>query len=219
MIEIDKLKYYVQDGGSKRQILAVDELIIRENEFVLIDGKTGAGKSTLLFLLAGLIKHSQGTLKVAGREINRLSDYFLHHYRRHNVGIVFQHFNVIEELTVLDNIELPLIPENISQQEDIIQTLLVQFSLIERSRNKIKTLSGGEKQRVALARALVFNPSLLLFDEPSAHLDQEATVELAGFINQLHEQGKTIVVVSHDPLLREHMKCKRAIVITNGVIE
>jgi putative ABC transport system ATP-binding protein len=220
LIKIRELQYCVKDGSRDRIILDIPQLDIYSGELVLLEGKTGAGKSSLLALLGGLERQSVGFLSVAGEQINRLSDKFLHHFRRHTVGFLFQHFNLIEEFSTIENIEVALLPERISKQdrEQMVAQAVELANCGDFLQQRVKDLSGGEQQRVALARALVWDPPLLLVDEPTAHLDQQATLLISILLKKLKQQGKTIVVVSHDPLLKEQLSFSQIINIEQGKV-
>jgi len=218
MIQIKNLTYDIEQFGQYRRILEIDDLAIKKQTTTLIAGKTGAGKSSLLHLIAGLGKPTTGDILLDGESIVKLPDLFLNNMRRGKVGILFQSFHLIEELTVRDNISLALIPESLSQREiDLLITeSLEKVALTHKKDQLVKTLSGGEKQKCALARVLAMNPSLILLDEPSAHLDLDATKELVHLISEL--EGKTIVVVSHDEEFKRMLSFDRVLTISEGKV-
>ena len=164
-------------------------------------GSSGSGKTTLLSLIGCQTKPTTGEVIIQGKKVSKLPEKFMNLHKRKNIGFIFQHFQLIAGMSVLDNIMLPLIPEGISLKERKRRAnqLLEQFNLTHRRDFKTSSLSGGEQQRAAIARALINNPGILLADEPSAHLDSELTINLLDHISRLKQSGHTILITSHDP--------------------
>lgn len=219
MIELKDIVYEVEEYSRKKRILEIDELFIGEKEKVLLEGKTGAGKSSLLHLIAGLGRPTSGDIRFHGDSIVKLPDLYLNQMRRKTVGILFQSFHLIEELTVRDNLFCALVPEGISGQklEECIDHALQTVGLLHKKDQLVRTLSGGEKQKCALGRILVMSPSTILLDEPSAHLDIQATEELVELLNGLTD--KTFIIVSHDKELKRMLTFDRVIEIHEGKIK
>jgi putative ABC transport system ATP-binding protein len=177
------------------------DLLVEPNTFWTVMGPSGSGKSTLLYLLGGLDRPTSGTIRVDGVLLNELDENRLAVYRRQMVGFVFQSFNLIPSMSALENVAFPLrfarVPRHERQRE--AYQLLRQVGLGDRTHHKPTELSGGQQQRVAIARALVNNPRLILADEPTGNLDSASGDLIMQLLGTLHEQGRTIIVVSHDP--------------------
>jgi putative ABC transport system ATP-binding protein len=189
-------------GRGEACVRAVDEvdLEVTPGESVAVVGPSGCGKSTLLYLLGGLERPTAGTLWLEGEQISGMPEARLARLRRHAVGFVFQAFHLVEELTALENVELPalLAGESPSAARHRAAELLEQIGLSDRARHLPSELSGGQRQRVAIARALANEPTLVLADEPTGNLDSAATTEVLRLFEQLHVNGQTLVVVTHD---------------------
>jgi putative ABC transport system ATP-binding protein len=191
-----------QYGTGEGLVRAVDdvELDVARGEALAIMGPSGCGKSTLLHLLGGLDRPTAGELWLAGERLDQLSERGLAQLRRHEVGFVFQAFHLMAELTAQENVELPALLAGRSPREARrrARKLLNQVGLGERAGHLPSALSGGQRQRVAIARALANEPQLVLADEPTGNLDSAATLELLRLFEDLHTEGITLVVVTHD---------------------
>lgn len=204
MITIKDLsKTYRTPSGSVTPVKDIN-LTIEEGVMAAIVGRSGSGKSTLLSLLGGLDTPSQGTIEVAGHQINRMSSRHLTHYRRQHIGFVFQSFYLIPNLTALENAMLPMeyagLPSD--QRKKRAQDLLNQVGLGDKTDRLPSRLSGGEQQRVAIARSLANKPKLILADEPTGNLDSQTGQTIIKLLHQLSQsQHTTIVVVTHDSAL------------------
>ena len=189
-------------GRGEACVRAVDEvdLDVAPGESVAVVGPSGCGKSTLLYLLGGLERPTAGTLWLEGEQLDCMPEARLARLRRHAVGFVFQAFHLVEELTALENVELPalLAGESPSAARHRAAKLLEQIGLSDRARHLPSELSGGQRQRVGIARALANEPTLVLADEPTGNLDSAATTEVLRLFEQLHVNGQTLVVVTHD---------------------
>ena len=189
-------------------IRAVDDitLTIDQGEFVALLGASGSGKSSLLNLLAGLDSPTSGTVVSGGKDLSRLSRMELAAYRRSSVGMVFQSFNLIPRMTVVENVELPLRFAEVdrSKRADLTSRALARVGLSGRVRHRPVELSGGEQQRVAIARALVTEPKILLADEPTGNLDSRTGKEVMDLIRNLNESsGMTVILVTHEQAIAE----------------
>jgi len=175
-------------------------LDLSEGEAVAIVGPSGCGKSTLLYLLGGLERPTAGTLQLAGRRLEQMPEAGLARLRRHALGFVFQAFHLVDELTALENVELPALLAGASPRKarERATALLEQVGLEDRLQHLPSALSGGERQRVAIARALANGPEVVLADEPTGNLDSAATTEVLRLFDRLHNDGQTLVVVTHD---------------------
>jgi putative ABC transport system ATP-binding protein len=200
MIEARALSRSYQ--GPAGEVRAVEDVsfTIPRGELVAIMGPSGSGKSTLLHLLGGLDRPTSGELYLDERRVDRLSEGQWAKVRRHEVGYVFQFFNLINNLTVADNIEIPALMAGVSRGEARRrrEQLLDDLDLPGIARTTPNRLSGGQQQRVALARAMVNEPDVLLLDEPTGNLDSASTAEVLKLLAAAHERGRTIVIVTHD---------------------
>ena len=176
------------------------ELSVARGEFVAVMGPSGCGKSTLINLIAGLESPTDGTIVIDGEPIERFSEDELAVMRRHHVGIVFQFFNLLEGMSVLENISLPMVVAGTArkQAESRARDLLDLLGIADKASKTPGVLSGGQRQRLSIARALANQPTLLLADEPTGSLDSGGGVEVLGLFRRLHEGGQTIVMVTHD---------------------
>jgi putative ABC transport system ATP-binding protein len=192
-------KSYVVEERTVHALQSVD-LDVRRGEFLVIVGRSGCGKSTLLNLMGGIDKPSSGEVLVAGQDIAQMNEAQLTQYRRSTVGIVFQFFNLMPLLTVLENATLPalLAGKDKRQSETRARELLVSVGLGERIDQQASLLSGGEMQRVAVARALINDPQLLLADEPTGNLDSQSAASVLDALRMVTQnEGKTVVMVTH----------------------
>jgi putative ABC transport system ATP-binding protein len=192
-------KDYGSGEGLVRALDAVD-LDVNRGEAVAVMGPSGCGKSTLLHLIGGLDRPSAGQLSVAGQRVDELSERALAHLRRDEIGFVFQAFQLMDELTAQENVELPVLLAGYSPNEARARAtaLLEQVGLADRARHLPSMLSGGQRQRVAIARALVNDPEIVLADEPTGNLDSASAFDVLSLLGDLHAKGLTLVIVTHD---------------------
>jgi ABC-type lipoprotein export system ATPase subunit len=192
-------KDYGKGTGLVRAVDEVD-LDVAGGETVAVMGPSGCGKSTLLHLLGGLDRPSGGELWLAGRRLDQMGERALARVRRDTVGFVFQAFHLMDELTAVENVELPALLAGRSARASRRRAaaLLERVGLADRARFLPSALSGGQRQRVAIARALVSDPTLVLADEPTGNLDSQATLEVLRLFENLHQAGQTLVIVTHD---------------------
>ncbi len=192
---------------------------VQAGEYISIMGPSGCGKSTLLNLLGCLDRPSAGQYFLGGEDVSGMDDDALSLVRGSRLGFVFQSYNLIQQLTVLENIEVPLYYQGWGEQESRqrAQELAGQVGLGSRLEHKPFELSGGQQQRVAIARALVNNPLVLLADEPTGNLDSASGAEILGLFDELNRQGTTLILVTHDPSISSHSR--RAIRLCDGSIE
>jgi putative ABC transport system ATP-binding protein len=192
-------KDYGSGDGLVRALDMVD-LDVNRGEAVAVMGPSGCGKSTLLHLIGGLDRPSAGQLSVAGQRVDELSERALAHLRRDEIGFVFQAFQLMDELTAQENVELPALLAGYSPNEARARAtaLLEQVGLADRARHLPSMLSGGQRQRVAIARALVNHPEIVLADEPTGNLDSASAFDVLSLLGDLHAKGLTLVIVTHD---------------------
>ncbi len=181
-------------------------LEIRRNEFVALMGPSGSGKSTLMNLLGCLDTPTGGQYFLNGKDVSKLNDLELAEIRNKEIGFVFQTFNLLPRLTALDNVALPHIYAGITKAKRLerAQVVIENVGLTDRGHHKPNELSGGQRQRVAIARALVNHPSIILADEPTGNLDSVTSHEIMGLLEQIHEEGNTIVLVTHEEDIARH---------------
>ena len=201
-LEARDLRKHYELGEHTVHALAGVDFTVEKGEFVAIMGPSGSGKSTLLHLLGGLDKPTDGEITLAGRSLSILSDNEATLVRRHNVGFVFQFFNLLPTLTAEENVALPLIidGQNLRKHRARIDGVLELVGLSDRAHHRPDQLSGGEQQRVSVARALVTEPAIVLADEPTGNLDSKTGMAIMALLRRsCDELGQTIVVVTHDP--------------------
>ena len=206
MIKTKNLKKIYRTEEVETTALNNVNLDVKEGEYVAIMGPSGCGKSTLLNVLGMIDKSSGGEYFFIGEEVSRYSERQRANLRKSNIGFVFQSFNLIDELTVFENVELPLLYLGFSSSErkKRVNEVLEQMEIIARKNHFPQQLSGGQQQRVAVARAVVARPKLILADEPTGNLDSAHGEEVMKLMNELHEAGTTIVMVTHSPAYAEY---------------
>jgi putative ABC transport system ATP-binding protein len=202
ILQAQALRKQYRLGEHTVHALAGVDFVVEKGEFVAIMGPSGSGKSTLLHLLGGLDKPSDGEVTLAGQQLSVLDDNRVTLVRRHNIGFVFQFFNLLPTLTAEENITLPLIidGQDMRKHQGRIDALLELVGLTDRRQHKPDQLSGGEQQRVAIARALVTEPAIVLADEPTGNLDSKTGTAIMELLRRsCDELGQTIIAVTHDP--------------------
>ncbi|BDC50294.1 ABC transporter ATP-binding protein [Bryobacterales bacterium F-183] len=214
----DLWKTYVMGDQTINAVSGCD-IEIRKGEYVAIMGPSGSGKSTLMNLIGCLDTPSKGEYYLAGRAVSQMNDDELAQIRNKEIGFVFQTFNLLSRATALHNVELPLIYSGIAagKRDELARAALRSVDLEKRMFHKPNELSGGQRQRVAIARALVNNPSILLADEPTGALDTATGIEIMALFERLHQQGNTIVLVTHEHDIALH--AHRIIHIRDGKVE
>lgn len=196
-------------------------LTIEPGSALLVRGPSGSGKTTLLGLIACLIRPTSGRIRVGDDEVTRLPEDRISAIRRRRFGVVFQDHHLVRRASALDNVALPAVPRNDVDGElhRDSMALLARFGLGGLERQRIETLSGGQRQRVAIARALINDPPVFLADEPTSHLDAEASIEFLGLLRELQAEGRTVVVASHDPLVCDSGCFRTVIDVRHGKLE
>jgi len=192
---------------------------IKKGEFIAIMGPSGSGKSTLMHIIGCLDHISEGSYSIEGENISKVDDDKLAEIRNKKIGFVFQQFNLLSRSDLFHNVEVPLIYRGIKskKRKELVVRVLESVGLGKRLNHKPNEISGGEKQRTAIARALINNPSLILADEPTGNLDTRTGEEIMKIFNKLHEQGHTIILVTHEPNIAQH--AQRIIHFRDGLIE
>lgn len=218
MISVKNLKKTHLLGGEEVHALDDVSLLIKEHEFVAIIGQSGSGKSTFMNMLGCLDRPDSGEITLDGTDILKCKEKELSVIRNKKIGFIFQQFHLLPKLSALENVELPLIYQGMptkKRREKAVKALKA-VGLEKRMNHKPNQLSGGQQQRVAIARALVGEPSLILADEPTGNLDSRSGKEIMMLLHNLHEEGNTIVLITHDNNVA--MEAPRQVQISNGKI-
>jgi putative ABC transport system ATP-binding protein len=206
VIEIQNIVKNYQIGTVIVQALRSVSVDINKNEYVAIMGPSGSGKSTLMNLLGCLDTPTSGAYILNGTDVSKMEDDFLAEIRNKEIGFVFQTFNLLPRYTALENVTLPLIYAGIqkAEREKMAIETLEQVGLGDRMEHKPNELSGGQRQRVAIARALVNKPSIILADEPTGNLDSKTSLDIMGLLDDIHNKGNTVIVVTHEEDIARH---------------
>ena len=221
MIELHNIRK-VFNAGKPNEFVAVDgvDLSIDSHRATVLKGPSGSGKTTLLSILGCMTRPTSGRITLMDREITSLPERFLTEIRRNTFGFIFQQFNLIKGITALENVMLPAYPvgEPYAVLKNRAMGLLELFNLPQKASSKVEWLSGGEIQRVAIARALVNNPSVVIADEPTAHLDSKLSREFMEIMRGLGAEGKTLLIASHDPIVYDSDVVDRVVEMRDGKI-
>lgn len=218
LIELDDIAREYVVGGETVRALAGVTVHIAKGEWVAIIGQSGSGKSTLMNVIGCLDTPTSGSYRLNGKDVSRMSDDALADIRNREIGFIFQNFQLLPRETALANVELPLVyrGERAKARRERAIEALKKVKLEHRMLHKPTELSGGQRQRVAIARALAAEPSLLLADEPTGNLDSATGEEIVRLFEELHQQGHTIVLVTHEPKLAA--RCPRAVRLSDGKV-
>jgi len=218
LIHIEDMTKIYQMGDIQVHALQGVSLEVQEGEYVAIMGTSGSGKSTLMNMIGLLDRPTSGSYKIRGKEASQLGKGKLADLRNNEIGFVFQQFNLLARTDARRQVELPLFYAGLSgrKRRELAMAALERVGLADRAKHRPDELSGGQQQRVAIARALVNSPSLLLADEPTGALDSRTSAEVMDLFNDLHQQGLTIIVVTHDPLVAEH--AERVVTLSDGKV-
>lgn len=219
IISVNELRKTYVMGVEEVNALKSITVSINKNEYVALMGPSGSGKSTLMNLLGCLDTPSEGNYHLNGVDVSEMSDSELAEVRNKDIGFVFQTFNLLPRLSALDNVALPLVYAGIGNatRKEKASKALEAVGLGDRMGHRPNELSGGQRQRVAIARALVNDPAIILADEPTGNLDTKTSVEIMEIFERLHEQGNTIIIVTHEPDIAEH--AHRIIRLRDGLVE
>ena len=219
MLEIKKVKKIYQMGKVKVEALRGVSFYIDKGEFVAIMGPSGSGKSTLMHIIGCLDQPTEGSFIIGGKDVSKLNDDRLAEIRNKRIGFVFQQFNLLSRTSVLHNVEIPLIYAGLKskQRRKLAMQALESVGLGDRVKHKPNEISGGEKQRAAIARALVNDPLIILADEPTGNLDTKTGEEIMKIFYKLHQQGHTLIMVTHEAEVARH--ARRIIHLRDGLIE
>ncbi len=219
IIELSGIKKEYKIGLEEIHALSGVSLNIFKNEYVALMGPSGSGKSTLMNMLGCLDSPTDGDYTLNGLAVAKMSDNELAEVRNKQIGFVFQTFNLLPRSTTLENVMLPLVYSGIAkpQREEMAKKVLEQVGLGNRMSHKPNELSGGQRQRVAIARALVNNPAIILADEPTGNLDSKTSIEIMGLFEEIHKNGNTIILVTHEEDIALH--AHRIVRLKDGLVE
>lgn len=219
LVDVQDICKVYNPGENEVRALNHVSVQIHEKEFVAIIGQSGSGKSTLMNMLGCLDVPTSGTYMLHGKDVSHMSDDELSDIRNQEIGFIFQGFNLIQNLTALENVELPLIYRGVSKKEriELAKEALKKVGLENRMDHKPAEMSGGQQQRVAIARAIAQAPPIILADEPTGNLDSGSSKEIMGILRELHEEGRTVIIITHDNGIAA--QAKRVIKIMDGRIE
>lgn len=219
LVEIQDICKIYNPGENEVRALDHVSLMIDKNEFVAIIGQSGSGKSTLMNMLGCLDVPTSGTYRLNGQDVSSLTDDELSDIRNKEIGFIFQGFNLIQNLTALENVELPLIYRGVGkkEREELSMQALGKVGLAHRTGHKPAEMSGGQQQRVAIARAIAQAPPVILADEPTGNLDSNSTREIMQILRELHSEGRTVILITHDNEIAG--QADRVIKIKDGKVE
>ena len=219
VIHLEDIRKSYFMGNQELKILKGLNIEILKNEYVALMGPSGSGKSTLMNILGCLDSPTSGKYILNGKDVSTMLDNDLADIRNKEIGFVFQQFNLLPRLTALENVALPLVYAGLPKKirTEMAQEVLRKVDLMDRSHHKPNELSGGQCQRVAIARALVNNPSIILADEPTGNLDTKTSYEIMNIFSQIHHEGNTVVLVTHEEDISNY--AKRVIRLRDGVLE
>lgn len=218
MIRLENITKTYEMGESQVHALYHVSIHIKPEEFVSIIGPSGSGKSTLMNMIGCLDVPDEGSYFLAGEDVSDFTDNELSSVRSKKIGFIFQQFNLLPKLTAFENVELPLIYQKVPKVERLsrVEEVMETVGLKDRMKHRPTELSGGQQQRVAIARAIVSRPSIILADEPTGNLDSRSGAEVMEMIRKLHENGNTIVLITHDPDVAD--EAQRKIAVRDGQV-
>jgi len=218
VIELTKIAKRYDDEAGIYDALKEVELKVKAGEFLAVMGPSGSGKSTLMNIIGLLDRPTAGDFMLDGVDTNTLSDKDLAKLRRDRIGFIFQNFNLLPRLSIMQNVELPLVYEKIktSERKRRVREVLSEVGLLDKIDSKPNRVSGGQVQRAAIARALINNPSLILADEPTGNLDTKTGIEIMELLKKLNSSGVTIILVTHNPELSHY--ASRVVEVRDGLL-
>lgn len=222
MIKTENVTKYFNKGNPD-EVIAVNDVSIeiKGGDFAVLKGPSGSGKTTLLSLIGCMSRPTSGKVIIGGRDVSHLPERFMTRIRRNTFGFIFQQFHLIRGATVCDNVMLPLYPTGIklSRLREKAEEILYNLGIENRKDFPVQKLSGGEQQRAAIGRALINDPDVILADEPTAHLDTHLSEEFLSIMRNLQQQGKTIIIATHDPLVYENEHVNLIIEMRDGRVK
>ena len=219
MLQLNNITKDYISGDTVVNALKGISISFREHEFVSILGQSGCGKTTMLNIIGGLDRYTDGDLIIGGRSTKEFKDKDWDSYRNHKIGFIFQGFNLISNLTAIENVELPLVYRGVDRKtrHKLAVESLTMVGLEKRMDHRPNEMSGGQQQRVAIARAIAAQPPVILADEPTGNLDSASSKEILQILKSMHEQGKTVILITHDNGIAA--QARRVVRIMDGKIE
>ena len=219
LIDIEQV-YKIYNEGTEAEVRALNgvDLTIDRGEFVAVVGQSGSGKSTLMNILGCLDIPTRGTYRIDGQDVNDLTDAQLSHIRNKQVGFIFQSYNLIQSLTAYENVELPLIYQNVPlfRRRELVMDAMERVGVADRWKHHPSEMSGGQQQRVAIARAISTRPPIIMADEPTGALDSHTGQEVLRFLQELNREGTTVILITHDNAIAA--TARRVVRISDGRI-
>ena len=219
LIDIENV-YKIYNEGTEAEVRALDgvNLAIDRGEFVAVVGQSGSGKSTLMNILGCLDIPTRGTYRIDGQDVRELDDAQLSHIRNKQVGFIFQSYNLIQSLTAYENVELPLIYQNVPlfRRRELVVDAMERVGVADRWKHHPSEMSGGQQQRVAIARAIAAKPPIIMADEPTGALDSHTGKEVLRFLQELNKEGSTVILITHDNSIAA--TARRVVRISDGKI-
>jgi putative ABC transport system ATP-binding protein len=210
----------VYNSGKPDEMIALHDISVEIDKGVItvIKGPSGSGKTSLLSAIGCMSRPTSGKVLIDNKDVVKLPERFLTDLRRRKFGFIFQQFHLIRNLSVLDNILLPLYPTEVmpAEMKERARDILHRFSLSAKEKLKVKNLSGGEQQRVAIARALINDPAVIVADEPTAHLDKKLAAEFMQILAELCDEDRTVIIATHDPFVYDDLRVSRTIALRDG---
>lgn len=218
LLECQNINKFYQEGENQTQVLKGVSFAMKPQELVAIVGSSGSGKSTLLHTLGGLDQPSSGEVFIKGQSLQKASESELAKLRNQNLGFVYQFHHLMADFTALENVMMPMLigRQNKTEAKDRAEKILGAVGLSHRITHRPSALSGGERQRVAIARALANNPAIIMADEPTGNLDSKSTIDVMNIFRGLHDEGRTILLVTHEPDIATY--ASRNVVLKDGII-
>lgn len=218
-VRVEGVTKRVRDGDTRREVLCGVSFEVARGELVVLRGPSGSGKTTLLAIVGAMLSPTSGEVFLDGEATSRLRESHRAEVRRKKVGFVFQDLQLLDALSAIENVLLPRVPEGVRREDEArALALLARFGVEAHARTPVRRLSGGERQRVALARALLFDPPLVVMDEPTAHLDDERARALAAELAAITAEGRAVLVATHDARVGDHEKVSRVLVLKDGAL-
>jgi len=216
----DVTKIYHRGAPDEVRAIRGISMTVSRGEVLVLEGPSGSGKTSLLTIIGCMSRPTSGQVLVGDRRVSRLSETALTSVRRSTFGFIFQQLHLIPDLSVKDNVMLPLYPTGmpVAEMDERVDRVLSAMRLEHRRTARAGRISGGEQQRTAIARALVTEPTIVIADEPTAHLDSELSAELLKILAELNGAGTTIIIATHDPRVMEHTVVSRRLVVRDGLI-
>ncbi len=212
--------YKIYGEGTEAEVRALDgvTLSIERGEFVAVVGQSGSGKSTLMNILGCLDVPTRGTYLIDGQDVDELTDAQLSHIRNKQIGFIFQSYNLIQGLNAYENVELPLIYQNVPifRRKDLVMEAMERVGIADRWKHRPSEMSGGQQQRVAIARAIATKPPIIMADEPTGALDSHTGKEVLNFLQELNKEGSTVILITHDNSIAA--TARRVVRISDGKI-